>query len=191
MAEGRECGSRRASERAPDPGARADGTPGAGLDDLLARVARGDADALAAVCDQVEGPVYGLVSRIVGNSARSEQVTEEILLEVWRTASRFDPTAGSGLSWIIAIAQRGAARAAGPAASLLTHPGLDALPAPQRDAILLACCGYSWSEVADLARVPVRTVTRQLHDGLRQLSGPVSLLAPYLLRYCNTAFMST
>ena len=153
---------------------REDGPRPAGttVDDLLPRVARGDAGALATVCDQAAGPVYGLVSRIVGDPARSEQVTEEVLLEVWRTASRFDPATGSGLSWIIAIAQRCAARAAGPAASLLTHPGLAALPAPQREAVLLACCGYSWPEVADLARVPVRTVTRRLHDGLRQLSGP-------------------
>src|ERR1700759_2296140 len=117
-------------------------------------------------------PATARSAGLAGGRARSEQVTEEVLLEVWRPASRFDPATGSGLSWIIAIAQRCAARAAGPAASLLTHPGLAALPAPQREAILLACCGYSWPEVADLARVPVRTVTRRLHDGLRQLSGP-------------------
>ena len=42
---------------------------GTAVDDLLPRVARGDAGALATVCDQAAGPVYGLVSRIVPWSA--------------------------------------------------------------------------------------------------------------------------
>jgi RNA polymerase sigma-70 factor, ECF subfamily len=83
------------------------------VDRLLARVARGDAEALAAVCDQVAGPVYGLVNHIVEDRARSERLTEEVLVEVWRTASRFNPAAGSGLAWIVAIAQRRAVRATG------------------------------------------------------------------------------
>jgi RNA polymerase sigma-70 factor (ECF subfamily) len=96
------------------PGATADAAPAVAVDHLLARVAQGDIEALAAVCDQVAGPVYGLVNYIVGDWARSEQLTEEVLLEVWRTASRFDPAAGSGLAWIVAIAQRRAVRATGP-----------------------------------------------------------------------------
>src|ERR1700753_4299037 len=76
------------------------------VDGLLDRIARGDTDALTAVYDQVASPVYGLVHRIVKDETRSGQVTEEGLLEGWRTASRFNPSAGSGLAWIIAIAQR-------------------------------------------------------------------------------------
>ena len=179
--------------RADGPGARADGPPGTAVDGLLAQVARGNAEALAAVCDQVAGPVYGLVSRIVGDQARAEQVTGQVLVEVWRTASRFSPAAGSGLAWVIAIAQRHAVRAArsmatrGPAVAagtseapgelgeptgtaLLTHPGLADLPVPQREAILLACCGYTWPEIADLAGAPVGTVTGWLHHGLLRLN---------------------
>jgi RNA polymerase sigma-70 factor (ECF subfamily) len=200
MATGQDDGARTASATAPaaggtapTAGVRADGPPGTGVDDLLAQVARGNAEALAAVCDQVAGPVYGLVSRIVGDQARAEQVTGEVLVEVWRTASRFSPAAGSGLAWIIAIAQRHAVRAArsmparGPAAAtgsaeaaagpgertgtaLLTHPGLAELPVPQREAILLACCGYTWPEIADLAGAPVGTVTGWLHHGLLRLN---------------------
>jgi RNA polymerase sigma-70 factor, ECF subfamily len=193
MAEGQNDIPRPAGAESPPTKTRADRTPDRAVDGLLAQVARGDAQALAAVCDQVAGPVYGLVNRIVGDQGRSEQVTEEVLLEVWRTASRFNPSAESGLAWIIAIAQRHAVRAAGLTVSrgcatgtessrtigkvgaqaglaLLTHPGIASLPAAQREAILLACCGYTWHEVADLAGVPVGTVAGQLHDGLLQLS---------------------
>lgn len=113
MIEGQRDGSRVADPGPPITRAQADETPAAAVDGLLVHVARGDMEALGAVCDQVSGPVYGLVNRIVGDQGRSEQVTEEVLLEVWRTASRFRPSEGSGLAWIIAMAQRCAVRAAG------------------------------------------------------------------------------
>lgn len=77
-----------------------------GVDRLLVQVARGNRDAFAAVYDQVAGPVYGLVHRMVGDPARSEHVTGDVLTEVWRTASKFSPADGSGISWIMTIARR-------------------------------------------------------------------------------------
>jgi RNA polymerase sigma-70 factor, ECF subfamily len=82
------------------------GTPGVAVDRLLGRVARGDRDAFAAVYDQVAGPVYGLVHRMVGDPARAERVTAAVLTEVWRTAAQFSPATGSGISWIMTIARR-------------------------------------------------------------------------------------
>jgi len=91
-----------------NPGATTPGwpdTPGA-VDRLLGRVARGDRDAFAAVYDQVAGPVYGLVHRMVSDPARAERVTAEVLTEVWRTAPKFSQSDGSGTSWIMTIARR-------------------------------------------------------------------------------------
>jgi RNA polymerase sigma-70 factor, ECF subfamily len=90
-----------------NPGATTPGwpdTPGA-VDRLLGRVARGDRDAFAAVYDQVAGPVYGLVHRMIGDPARAERVTAEVLTEVWRTAAKFSSANGSGISWIMTIAR--------------------------------------------------------------------------------------
>jgi len=75
-------------------------------DDLLVLIARGDQRAFEAFYGQVAGSVLGLVRRIVRDPAQSEEVTQEVLVEVWRTASRFDPARGSARSWVLAMAHR-------------------------------------------------------------------------------------
>jgi hypothetical protein len=63
-----------------------------------------------------------------------------------------------------------AGMAAEPAAeSLLAHPGLASLPRHQREAVLLASCGYIYRQIADLAGVPAVTVAERLRDGLLAL----------------------
>jgi RNA polymerase sigma-70 factor, ECF subfamily len=187
-------------ERGPGPAGTeppaergAGGRPGAtALDGLLPRVAHGDAEAFAGVYDQVAGAVYGLVLRIVGDQSRAEQVIAEVLLEVWRSAPRFSPARGSGLSWVMTMARHHAMRHAGAAGDgrtaglgpsgaagvieeraagrLLEHSGLASLPGPQREAVLLASCGYTWRQAADLAGVPAGTVAGRLREGLLWLS---------------------
>ena len=52
------------------------------LDGLLARVARGDQAAFESVYDGLAGPVYGLILRVVRDPAQSEEVSQEVLLEI-------------------------------------------------------------------------------------------------------------
>jgi len=77
-----------------------------GLDDLLAAVARGDQAAFARLYDACAGHVYGLVRRVLRDPAQSEEVAQEVLVEVWRTAPRYDPCRGTALGWILTIAHR-------------------------------------------------------------------------------------
>lgn len=88
-------------------------------DELLVLVAGGDQKAFEKLYGLVSGPVFGLVRRVVRDPAQSEEVTQEVLLELWRSAGKFDPRRGSALSWITTLAHRRAvdrarsARAAG------------------------------------------------------------------------------
>ena len=58
-------------------------------------MARGDHRAFELVYGELAGPVYGVVRQVLRDPAQSEEIAQEVLLEVWRTASRFDPARGS------------------------------------------------------------------------------------------------
>jgi RNA polymerase sigma-70 factor, ECF subfamily len=88
----------------PTPAGRGDGTDATG--DLMARVARGDTAAFSELYDEMAPRVYGMVRRVLRNPAQSEEVTQEVLVEVWRTATRFDPKRGSVSSWVLTMAHR-------------------------------------------------------------------------------------
>ncbi len=79
---------------------------GSDLDALLHQVARRDTDAFAALYDHTRSRVYGLVTRVLRDAGYSEETTQEIYLEVWRTAAAFDPNKGSALSWLMTMAHR-------------------------------------------------------------------------------------
>lgn len=76
------------------------------LEDLLVRVAKGDNDAFEAVFTRASGPIYGLVRRVLRDPAQSEEVAQEVLINVWKSASRFDEKQGSAMAWIMTMAHR-------------------------------------------------------------------------------------
>ncbi|MBE1491881.1 ECF RNA polymerase sigma factor SigK [Plantactinospora soyae] len=76
------------------------------VDALLPAVARGDEAAFGRLYDLVAPRVYGLVRRVLRDPAQAEEVAQEVLVEVWRTATRFDPERGSATGWVCTIAHR-------------------------------------------------------------------------------------
>ena len=66
-------------------------TPAVTSEDLLGRVAQGDRQAFAELYDRTASRVFGLVKRLLRDHAQSEEVTQEIFLEIWQTATRYDP----------------------------------------------------------------------------------------------------
>ena len=73
---------------------------------LLAEVARGDEAAFGELYDRYAGMVYGVVRKVVRDPSQSEEVAQEVLVEAWRTASRFDADRGSARTWLLTMAHR-------------------------------------------------------------------------------------
>src|SRR4051794_23820150 len=86
-----------------------DGTPLEALDSvesLLLRVADGDQRPFAELYDRIAPRVLGLIKRLLIDHSQSEEVAQEVFLEIWRTATRFDPQRGAALSWVLTMAHR-------------------------------------------------------------------------------------
>lgn len=165
------------------------------LGPALAQVARGDHRAFEVVYRVLAGPVYGLVRQVLRDPAQSEEVAQEVLLEIWRTASRYDPGRGSPAAWALTIAHRRAIdrvrseqacsrrehRTAFDASSgdevaeaveasldqQRVRRCLDGLTTLQRESVTLAYyAGYSYPQVAALLGVALGTVKTRIRDGL-------------------------
>jgi RNA polymerase sigma-70 factor, ECF subfamily len=80
----------------------APGTP----DALLVATAHGDRDAFARLYDAVSPAVHGAARAVLRDPDLAAEVTQEVMLEVWRTAPRFDPARGSARTWVITLGHR-------------------------------------------------------------------------------------
>jgi RNA polymerase sigma-70 factor (ECF subfamily) len=87
--------------RGPD-----DSAPPPTAQELLGRVALGDESAFEQLYDKIAGPVLGVVRKVLRDPAQSEEVTQEVMVEIWRTAPRFDPSRGGATTWVLTMAHR-------------------------------------------------------------------------------------
>jgi len=73
---------------------------------LLAAVSEGDEAAFEVLYDRLAVQVFGLIRRVLRDAAQSEEVMQEVFLEVWRSAPSFDSAKGTASTWILTIAHR-------------------------------------------------------------------------------------
>jgi len=169
------------------------------LTTLFERVQHGDQTAFAEIYDAVAPMVFAAVSRVLRDPAMSEEVTQEVFVEVWTHAARFDPEKSSVSTWAVTIGRRRAidrvrkeqsqrnrveqlARNRPEVAALTDEAAvtriegqrvqraLADLPPDQREVIELAFIeGLSHSTIADRLGLPLGTVKGRVRGGLQRL----------------------
>ena len=169
------------------------------LTTYIARVADGDQAGFASLYDLLAPSVYGVVTRVLRDPSQAEEVTQEIFVEIWKQASRYDVTRGGVRTWAVTIAHRRAVdrvrseqshrdrQAAVGAASREVRAtpedeAIDAedrsraraamatLPVAQREALELALYdGLTHVQIADHLGVALGTVKTRIRDGLTRL----------------------
>ena len=166
---------------------------------LIASVANGDRAAFASLYDALSPTIFGVVRRVLRDPSQAEEVTQEVFVEIWKQATRFDAERGSVRTWAVTIAHRRAVdrvrseqshrerQVTVGAASLEVPPSpeddaveaedrqraraaMDRLPAAQREALELAFYeGLTHVQIADRLDVALGTVKTRIRDGLIRL----------------------
>ena len=166
---------------------------------MLRLAAVGDQQAFELLYRQLARPAYGVIRRVLRDPAQSEEVTQEVMLEVWRTATRFDPAMGSAAAWVLTIAHRraidrvrtevAAAEREQKIAWADARPGdevadvveanldrdrvrrcLGDLTEAQRQSITLAYYGgYTYRQVSMLVDATLAAIKSRIRDGLSRM----------------------
>jgi RNA polymerase sigma-70 factor (ECF subfamily) len=161
-------------------------------------VARGDTAAFDVVYEQIASSVFGIVLRVMRDPAQSEEVSQDVMLEIWRDAAKFDPQRGSAMAWVTTLAHRRAVdrvrsvqkqsdRELRVATADIPYDEvaeavestferervrrcLASLTDLQRESVNLAYYrGYTYGQVASLLGVPTGTIKTRMRDALVRL----------------------
>jgi RNA polymerase sigma-70 factor (ECF subfamily) len=160
-------------------------------DEILRRLTGGDGTALGEFYDLYAGLVNGLALRILRNPAEAEDVVQEVFVQVWRQAERYDRSRGSAEAWLCTIARtraldrlrRRVARREEPGEALPTpatpprteealavRKALDSLSADQRRALELAYYeGLTQTEIAERLGEPLGTIKTRIRSAMIRL----------------------
>jgi len=169
------------------------------LVDLLERTALGHEPAFDELYAATRARVFSQVNRVLQNATLAAEVTQDVFVDLWRHAHRYDRKLGSVMAWVLTIARHRAIDRVRheercrrhDTAYADDHPRADVdvfeavdrtivadhvrmalreLTDRQRQAVELAYLdGYANSEIADLLGIPLGTTKTRIRDGLTRL----------------------
>lgn len=173
--------------------------PDVALTEVFQRVQQGDQHAFALLYDELAPKIFGTVKRVLRDPAMSEEVTQEVFVEIWQQADRFDPDRASVATWALTMARRRAVdrvrreqsqrnrveALAGQRDDADVEPGqqvidgleagavrdaLMQLPEDQRDVLVMSFLdGLPHGEIAERLELPLGTVKGRVRGGLKKL----------------------
>jgi RNA polymerase sigma-70 factor (ECF subfamily) len=73
--------------------------------EAIARVARGDGDALTTLYDRHSRAIYSLALRVLGDTREAEEVVQDVFAQAWRQAARYDTSRGVVVAWLLVMAR--------------------------------------------------------------------------------------
>jgi len=73
---------------------------------ILERIGEGDALAVQECIDQYGGLIWSVARRLLGNHSEAEDAVQDVFVELWKTAERFDGKLSSEKSFIVMVARR-------------------------------------------------------------------------------------
>jgi RNA polymerase sigma-70 factor, ECF subfamily len=165
---------------------------------LLQRIAAGDSSAVDGCLEKYRGLVWSMVRRLAGNHADAEDAVQEVFIELWRHAARYDAALAAESTFVATIARRRLIdwhrrRARRPeVVSLVAEPAvaarseadametleegrrargmLEQLRPEQRQVLELSIDqGLSQQEISEATRLPLGTVKTHARRGLMRL----------------------
>lgn len=173
-------------------------------DSILARIAKGDRDAVQDCLNKYSGLIWSLARRMLANKDEAEDAVQEIFIEIWKNAERFDSSQSSETTFVAMIARR---RLIDRLRKTTRQPNIDSLddmviepsskadqsihlnlearqaaesmselkPEQQKILQLSIVEGFSHSEIADALKMPLGTVKTHARRGLIQVRESIVL----------------
>lgn len=71
----------------------------------MVRLADGDSDALEEIYAATRVKLYGICLRILGDTKEAEDALQDVYVNLWQRADRYDPTRASPISWLATFAR--------------------------------------------------------------------------------------
>jgi RNA polymerase sigma-70 factor (ECF subfamily) len=159
---------------------------------LLAHIAQGDRQAFSQLYDRYCGVLYSTIFRVLNNADESNDVLQDVFVQIWDRAGAYDPALGKPFTWAMTLTRNKAidrlralkrrysfmeeltlemeAETRHRPFAALVRAAVATLPLEQRQAIEMAFLGgLSQQEIAESLNQPLGTIKARIRRGMLRL----------------------